>query len=442
MYAIEKIYLIKRAMIKIYELNEISPVVAQEQAVDVNDTIYLAVKNFEVVGSKTAAINYSRLITDTDLGKVTTWEQLAGRLTDQHVIGYEENMPGYLPGTDITRYPVQIWDVMNVLNTCDLDYGDATTDRHGILPYKYNLPDLRVKLQERATVVPQLNTCLPIVNGFACRPTYNEKTGVYYALDGARLCWQTGEHRTPEVQLIDFTLLGDTSVHPIYMEIPQSNHDGFVVSYMSRTRKFDLDATWVFTSKKYDLREYTPIVSIGGILILPDRIQIVNEHSFKCDINKYPWDQALAYKKYLIDQTSSQAHMFYNSTKIEDYIKSQMTKEGNSTDTFVFLVHTPRMYVNRIPVDIWQNGITINLYTTESLLLHDKTNTFRTYHCETFSDHKELILQNMEALYVADHHFRESQLVFVSTEGYKDVLPDLQRGNCTLVHLMGGQGKE
>ena len=432
MYAITKIYKIDRAKMEFYPPESITPADLHNQ-IDLGVTIYLALEN--TATNKDLAINYSRLITDTALGNCETWDKLATQLTDELVNGYSEEMPGYYPGTESARNPAQIWDVMNTLKTFNVDYGEYISDRHGIAAYKHNLPDLRIWLQEGANPAPHLKNCIPIVNGFICRPTYKEQENVLYAQDGARLCWQTGEHMTPEIQIVDFSLLGDISIHPIYRSIPSADHDGFKVSYASRTKNFSLDADWILTSK-YDLTEYTPIVVIAGVAILPDKIKVFNKNSCKFSINTYPWDISLAYKQYLVDKSCSEAEMFYKSIPFEDYLKSQTTSEDNSKDTFVILVHTPRIFVTRVPMDVWANGITINLYTTEGLLLHDRTSTFKVYHCDTYSDHRELILQNMEDLYVADNHYRDEQLTFVRPDCNHHDVDNVNYGTCTMIHLM------
>lgn len=431
MATVTKLYRVERTKVTFYDVTEITPEEFQKD-VDVGTTLYVAIKT---ESGSNVSLNYSRLITDTILGKKSSWFAFGESLTDEYISGYSEVMPGYLPGTEHARHPIQIWDAMNTLNTFELDYGDYQNDRHGILPYMYNLPDLRISLYEEASQYPNLQSCLPIVNGFVCRPVYRESGNYLYALDGSRLCWQIGEHKTPEVQLVDFKELGEVSIHPIYLTIPKPEHDGFVLSFMSRTRQWSMDASWILTSK-YDLSQYTPLVVLGGVLIFPDKIYNYNQYSFRFDVNDIPWDITLAYKKYLIDETSTPVHMFYNSIPVEDYLKSQMQPDVFSKDTFVILVKTPSIFVNRIPVDMWRNGITINLYTTEGLLLHNRTHTLRVYHSDTYSDRKELILQNMEEVYVADNDIRKSQLAFVHPDCQHIEFTNLHDSNCTMIHMM------
>lgn len=433
MYMVTKLYRVERTSIVFYDPEEMTPVEFQKN-VDVGNTLYLSIKS--ELGT-TYALNYGRLITDTDLGRISTWDRFIARLTDELVAGYSESMPGYIPGTESARHPIQIWDAMNTLNTFEMDYGEYISDRHGIMSYMYNLPDLRIGLYEEATKYPHLQNCLPIVNGYACRPVFRADSNCLYALDGSRLCWQIGEHKTPEVQLVDFSEIGDISIHPIYLTAPRPDHDGFLLKFLSRTRQWSMDCDWILTSNKFDLNNYTPIVVLAGNVILPDKISCFNTFSCRFKVNDIPWDISLAYKKYLIDETSTSVHMFYNSVPVEDYLKEQFDNKIISKDTFVILVKTPNIFVNRLPLDVWQNGVTINLHTTEGLLLHNRTNTLRVYHCDTYSDHKELILQNMEEVYTADNHFRKSQLAFVHPDCQHINFDNLHMSNCTMIHLMG-----
>ena len=432
MYAITKLYRSDSSSMRSYNTDEITPEELQSGA-DVNTRIYISVR--EDNDNTDISVDYSQLITDTDLGRLETWDQLSARLTDEHVIGYKTDLPGYIAGGDNPRYPARTWDVMNTLQTFAVDYGEYLSDRHGILAYRHNLPDLRISLYEGADPKPDLNRCLPVVNGYVCRPIYRQEKEHLYALDGARLCWQQATHMTPEVQLIDFSLIGDISTHPIYLNAPSPEHDGFVLSFNSRNHGYSLDADWILTSKKYDLRKYTPIVVLGGIAILPDKITVFNHNSCRFPVQDVPWDTALVYKKYLIDESSTTAEMHYDSLAVKDYLDSQMTADIFSKDTFVVLVHAPRLYVARVPVDVWQNGITMNLTAALGLLLHDRTGTIRNYHLNTYSDRKELVIQNMEELFRADHPVRDGQLAFINPD-HVHPFPNVNISNCTMIHLM------
>ena len=431
MYTVIRLYRVTRSTIAIYTPEECTPATFQSYA-ELNTTLYIAVADSE--SAQRYSLNYSRLITDYDIAHLEAWNDVGSALTEALILGYQEYTPGYAPGADQPSTSVVLWDAMSTLNTFNLNYADNLSGVAAIEALRYSLLDLSIRLQpEPAHQVP-LEKCLPIVNGLACRPKYDQQSQTLYCIGGAQLCWQGGVHHTPEVQLLDFSQLGDISIHPISLTT-HKDPDVYTVSFANSNNTFNLDADWLFANTQFSLYEYTPLVVIAGSVFFPDEYQVVDEHTFRMSLQTHAFDILLAYRRYLTDEANSEAEICFTGETETSYLRAQMTGEHTS-DTFIVLVKTPRLWVTRTKLDVWMNGITINAYTPESILHHRRTNTIRVYHVDTYTDKKELTLQNMEPLLTSDYNCYQGQLAFVRPDCRHHSFQDLHKGPCEMIYLV------
>ena len=432
MYSIPRLYVVHKNSIELFATSDITPAEFQAKA-EFNTTLYISLTQ----GTKTVGINFSRLITDNPIGLRGTWADIALAFNDELVLGYTEDIPGYVPGTITPKNQVVSWDVLGTLGTFSTNYADSLSEKEGLFAFRYNLKDLRVSCVKGADPKPNLKNCAMLVNGFMCRPVYREDKQALYGLGGAQLCWQFGKHSTPEVQFIDFSDLGDISIQNIYFSKMVVDKQDFALYCSGRTGEFDLDADWNLTSD-YSLKEYTPIVVIGGIVILPDQYVVTGEYSFRISMHDIPVHRAIAYSRYLQGEPNSPAEIAYSTVTTKQYLEYAFTKQENlSPDCFVIMVKCPRIYVSRVALDVWRNGITINLFTEEGLVIHRATGTIRTYESATYSDRRELTIQNLEELYVADHLRSDTQIITVPSDSRRQKLRNIQQSNCEMLYLMG-----
>lgn len=431
MNSILKLYAVYKNSISVFAVSDLTPQEFQAKT-DLNTTLYIAAE----FANKVVGLNYSRLITDNDIGTLTNWQAVADALTDEIIIGYTDTIPGYNPGTITPKNQVVSWDVLGTLNTFNCNYASYLSEKEGLFAFRYSLKDLKINLQKQAPAVPNLKNCLPFINGLACRPVYREASKSLYALTGAQLCWQFGKHRTPEVQLADLSALGEFDVRNIYFSKMVSDKRDFALYSTDRTGEFNLDADWYLTSD-YSLREYTPIVVLGGIVILPDQYEVVSENSIRLSIRDLPVHRSLVYAKYLKADPNSQAEVAYTTESLKTYFTNAFTKQEDlSADCFVIMVKCPRVYISRTLLDVWNNGITINLFTEEGLLLHNATGTIRVYEKATYSDRKELTIQNLEELYAIDRGRSDVQVVSVPSDNRNHKLCNIQESSCTMLYIM------
>lgn len=441
MPTVSRLYAVDSDRITVYTPDKISPEEFQSlSGIETNLYISIIKDNGHRVG-----LDYSRMITEQILPQANTWSGLAASMTDALYLGYKCNIPGYNDSDDQPTNPLVSWDVLGCTNTFDVTYADAYSGLAGTYAFKWRLHDLQIGLQDNINdVKPELRNCIPVINGFICRPYWNDK--YLYARNGAELCYNASQRATPEIMLMDFANLGDISIHPLYMD--RDVHGCFKVSFTNRTHTFGLNADWLL-STDLDLYDYTPIVVLMGLPIFPDKLWRINEHTLRIEIHDIPFNKALALKTYITDTGGAPSGVAYTSEMVEKYLKDQLSRDDDdpSTDCFVILVKTPKLYVKRVGTDVWRNGISIDVYAEEGLLKHDRTGCIINYHCDTYTTRKELTIQNTRQVYIADESFLGKQISmiepdcgcfedpFILGEVRHHNFQNLFHGNCTMIYL-------
>lgn len=440
LYKISYLYVVTRREIKVLEPSDITPEEFRKY-IDTNTRLYVAVHNTQKKKGEYVdiAVDYSHLITDQKQLITDTWEEFTENLTEELAIGYAGKVPGYSPGSVDPINQVVTWDVMNTLNTFDVNYADYRNGYDGIYALRWTLHDLRISIVPGASPFVNLENCLPIVNGVMCRPIYRRDKGYLYAQNGAKMAWQEGAPRTPEVQLIDFTNIGKIKVEQITH--PRDGHTDTKthLTFMNRQNMFDMNCAWKFTVP-YSLYQYSPILVIAGIPIFPDQYRISGEHEFVVSPYAVPLNHALQMIKYFGDDPNTEADITYETDSLAKYIedRTDINREEPPFDMFIVFVETSHLYVNRIPLDVWDNNITLGLYAQEGMLLHNATGSVRVYHTDTMSDRKELTIQNLTGYLSTDMKFEDKQYgAFPGDKFTRQNIRNIMKSDCTMVHLMG-----
>lgn len=430
MYTVTKLYRFYRNTVKIYSPDEISPPDFQHLS---EVGVQLSVSLYHTVYKTSHTLDYSRLVSEQPIASATTWAIFSNMLTDEYVIGYSHTLSGFITGTDAPANPVLVWDALNTLNTFNIGYGDHLSGKHDLPYLAKRSPDLYISLQSHLPPrddVPKLPFCLPVVNGCVCRPIYRESSKQLWALSGVSYCNQIDAHIIPEIILLDFQHVGTISTHSI--RTSTSSPEEFTLTFTKQP--WDLNTSWFLSSSTYSLFEYTPILCIAGILYLPDQLNIVSQHTLEFNINTQPLDNSLIYQAYLQDITDSSAKVSFTSSAISKHLQRAVEQEY-SPDTFVILVHTPTLYVCRTPLDVWENSIIVDLRSTESILVRDRTATIHAYHSDDNVDLRTLTLQNMNEIYTTDQPYADEQHAIIRPDCRHHDFNNLVRGNCTMVVL-------
>ena len=433
MYVVTDLQKVERNRIVRYSPESLEPRAFQELNA-LNTALYVTVTQDGV----STALHYSRLITDRTLGQATTWEAFAAQITDAILMGYGIDLPGYKAGGSYPDKQIVMWDVMSTLYTFTLGYSDYLSGVTNLYPFRWKLPDLAIDLWEGVETYPKLSHSIPVVNGIMCRPYYDEQINRLYAVDGAKLCWQINSRFTPEVQLLDFSELGEVSAHGIYLH-PKRATD-FQLSFTDRITHLNPYSEWKLTCNAYSFKEYTPIVVLAGMPIWPDEYTLASEHIIQFELSHFPWNKALARRQFLTAEANSQAAVHYQTLSLENYVAKHMDTTAFARESFVILVHTPNLYVIREYLDSWANRILVNHYHQNGLLVHKPTGNILNYHTSRYTDRTELCLQNEIELRAIDADFTGSQVAYEApicyhtSSGYP---LDLQTNALEMIYVCG-----
>lgn len=427
-YELRRLYCVSRRNIEYFDTT-VSFEEFQYKA-EVNSKLYVAVKN--KLTTKTHALDFSHMLTDRIFKDISTWGDFLNMLTDELIIGYSCELPGFLPGTNIPVRQVIAWDLMNTTNTFTVNYADHHTGIKGLYPARWKLLDLAIELQPKATKTPKLPNCLPLINGFCRRPLYYETNNTLFALQGATLVRPYTEHVTPEIQLLDFSQLGDISTYNLTAkEISETNCQ---IRYCSRTEEFTNYADW-FIYTPFSLADYTPILVIGGILIFPDEYRIVNSNCIAFNPLTVPFHVSESLKMFVKDEVITPAAVAYKTDTLNEFFTKQFNPTDSTTvESFVVAVHTPRLYIHRSLLDLWNNNILMNNYQEEGLLRHEASHCIKVFHKENLVDRQELTVQNAIPLYRGDRSYEEAQISCIEPDACKHLdLQNIVIGNYSMI---------
>lgn len=405
MYTVDYIYLIDARKVTLYARDKITPVGLMD-LMTVNTQVLISCVD-EYVNEH--VVDFTLLQQDYPSVSYTTWDEVDDFLTDEYIDGYKAYLPGYAAGSNKLKTSLVAWDPLNVYNTFNLDYADHETGKSNISVLRYKLKDIKISLQsELPATYPDLSHCVPVVNGFVCRPSYDKINNYLYGVGGSELCWNG---KIPEVQLLDFSDLGDILVQNLVI-----TKDALANTTIITNSRLNLTSTWHFNTP-LDLSAYTPIVVLAGIPILPDMLRIKNKHNFTLFPATYNFARVLAYRAYCQDEYGTHAELDYPAVSDPlTYFSNTLTEGNKSGDCFVLYVRTANLYVSRVRLTTWRRGLTIDLYSDNGLLIRDNTQTVHTYHASAYVDRKQLDLQPIDELYFTEYEKDLKQSLIYKTD--------------------------
>ncbi len=405
---------------------------------DTEDTVvYLAVKDTNKITDNAFGINFSELLTDTDIGRLETWNSIGAALTQALVMGYSARIPGYVTGTDQPKRSLTTWSLMSVFKTFDLSYSDHKSDRADIPALAWGLNDLRIRVNHEARATPNLANCLPIVNGIACRPHFNKKRDALYALGGTRYMRNSF---LPEIQLLDFSALGPIEQERLtWVEYREAISLPQTTSVISRGEndQLVLNRAWsCYTSK--DLTKYTPLVVLGGSIIWPDEIIIDSPHTFRFRLFNRNLNRIRVWSNYCQDEPETGSYISYRADQILPYFRTEFEKpeESPSTECFVIYVRSSNLVVNRVPLRTWRGGLLVDHFAPEGVLVRDYTHSVHTYFSNTLTDRKVLRVQMPENLYFDSIEDEATEVLYTEYDCPHADLLRLCDSSYTMVYLL------
>ena len=138
-------------------------------------------------------------------------------------------------------------------------------------------------------------------------------------------------------------------------------------------------------------------------------------------------------------------------------MNEEFTKEISGS-CFVIFVKTNKLLITREKLVSWRYGVSLDSYVNNGLLLIDATNTYgvsldsyvnnglllidatntvRNYHYDSYSNKRELTVQAMENIFIADYKSTDGQLCFIGNDCKHHKSEDINKSSCTMLYLMG-----
>lgn len=435
MYIPVRVYIKANRSINHWSIDDITPEEVYRK-MDTEDTVvYLSVRDDTKTTKNMFDLNFSELLTDTNIGKRTSWGEIAVGLTQALVLGYSTRLPGYVSGTDKPKRGLTAWNIMNVFKTFTVSYADHLSKRADIPAIKWALTDIRIGFMDGAKVYPTLSNSLPIVNGIACKPFYDKKDNYLYGLGGARYSWN---NFLPEIGLLDFTRLGNIVVSRMIRGTrlqATDNKDTTVISSENEDGSLSplvLHRPWECYSP-YNLKEYTPVVILAGSIIWPDEIIIDSEHTFRFKLFDKNLNRTRVWAKFCMNEPATNAEVMYKASPILDYFAEELSKPESSpsTECFVIYIHASDIVINRKALTAWRSGIALDLYAPTGVLVKDITHTVHTFYANEMVDRQVLTVQPFEELYldtksetdeecmISDYYCQHAELMSVADSSYE-----------------------
>lgn len=423
-YAVQRVYIADRGLVDLYEPSDITLPEIKQRLTSPNIHAYISIQLNETNGY--FDFDLSHFITDFNTNSITTWSAFNSLLTDEVVNGYSCTIPGYKLGSEYPHNPVRLWDATNALRTFRLSYSDHLSESESSYAMRWKQHDLRIQLRSGADSSLVLNKCIPVVNGLVCRKDYSEQTKSLYALGGARLMWQGGTHIVPEVQLLDFSNIGE--VHCINVSLTDKEK-------AVKINPSTFYNPWVCECNKFNLREYTPLVVLCGCMIWSKDISITSEHTFTIDPSKYCIERSALWAKYLRAEPATDAAVSYDTSDVVSIIKSECAEETPNS-CFVYFIKTSSLVYREENVRTWSNSLFMDLYAPIGILIRKSTDSITAFHCTELSDRQELIVQNLESLYDADEPINKGQTAFTETDCKDHNFRRLQDSGYKMLYVM------
>lgn len=274
-------------------------------------------------------LNFGNLVRDIDIS-LDSWEAFANELTEEIIDGYTDKSI-YVDSSLNLAKPV-------TLNHCDntkykLAYAIADSEYIGKFADRHRCHDLCIECNDTTV---NMNSVLPIVNGYACRIKHSKSDmQKVYALSGVDLV--TGVNTTPDVALLNYTNVGELKFFNLGYTAAANTARVTTNTKIGSSYHFNKNSILSITlPESYDLNEYFPIPVINGIIAMPDKIRISGSNSFTVDTVSIPvLTSVLRYNQLMNEYVDEYRRCVIANGY--DKVQSDLV-EGNTSSTFLVLV--------------------------------------------------------------------------------------------------------
>lgn len=384
-----------------------------------------AVSIYDDVQHKTYTLDAATILQERYDLSITTWQQFMDNLKEEYILGYATDSFGFYPGSNspkttyTTVYPFHHKGLQP--HYCNI----KTPDLKDVWQFRWSMPDLSIEKLDKIDV--DFYNCIPITNGFCTIPTVYDKQ--LYIRDGAKLLWDTCEHRRSESILIDTTPLGKMSTVKI---------KDITVMYRNRTNNRYTNCDWEFILPEgYNFITHTVLLVLGGMIYYPDEYKITSTKSFIVHPSTLALDKQLLLKQSAMSRESGVTEAPYT---VDTYLKQLMWAD-TCNDAFLIFIDNPEIYVHRTPCDSYANYYTAITNGFKGVLRNKSTHQIIPYMESKYSTLQLLYMNNIKDMTYFDTEFLKDIPVGSDLYLKKDKYPfnDLRKAQFELIQLMSSR---
>lgn len=284
-------------------------------------------------------IDLSTMMQEQIVGQALEWTTFFQNLTPAMIDSYLLSGAGL---TDDNTVEFKQATVIQPLTTVGLDiaYCDIRDPSITNLYYKrWDMPDLAIKkLDKFKNDLKDINlaNCIVSVNGIVCNTSFFKDT--LYVYQGTRNLWSVSKTSTPNVTMMDTTLLGELVRLPFkdcYVEFSRTGRE-----ILERNIKIHLPDS-------YSLNDYTPLVSLAGKIHFPDSLLLPDEKT----IVLRPYTMSLGL--HVLELYRAQQDFIHDSEIVSPekdpsaYIASYKSREYSEVYDVIYLIKNTNINIQR-----------------------------------------------------------------------------------------------
>lgn len=340
---ITNIYLYKKNDLITLIYTNYTPVTIKE-IIDLNTFLYLEIEK----DNTKILLDLSLLLLETNIGKITTWEEIYPLLTDVVIKSYTAKITNIGNPVDVLRAYYPLSDPSFVVSYLKM----SVPEERNIKEFMYRLPDLAISRKDNTNKI-NFNNCLVSCNGVVNRPiVFADELLIK---DGTRQLQSTTELIKPNVVLLDFTDFGGFTIVPLSQCTPK---------YLSRNNKIDYLADIELTlPANIDLTDKTIFPVLGGSLFFPKNIHVVTTNKVVISPSNLRLKASLLKQQSNTDEYLYHGYTFQCNETIKNYILNTMWEEDHYGAYLIV--------VNRTPLIVQEYDVNEFYQTTSDSLTKD-----------------------------------------------------------------------
>lgn len=356
---IEALVRIQNGTITYFDINQISLVDLKFNH-ELSSRWYLLIKYGNDLPQNTTWVDLSLLLTETKIGKLTTWISIQENITDALIESYAIILP-----IDSNHYVT----TTNLLNSEDFDLhytSFKSPEERDVRQFRWRLTDLAIQKVNTKNYT-NFKNCICSVNGLVSMPTvFNNELLVR---DGALYMSSTTDTKWPSVVLIDFSGLGDIELVPF---------SKCSIIYKNKDRKANAYSdVKLYMPEHITLKNKTIFPVVAHSLFFPKDVTITSNTSVILSPYKLPISTSLLKLYNHSGKFIRNTDIVKTDVSVEEYLTTNMFSEDDYGNFFI-IVNNPSVYMTKTHAVTFSNST----YTTsvqDGILFDQTTQSFYDY---------------------------------------------------------------